>query len=409
MKKLLVVGKKNSSRVLYLCSLLKDSFTIEVVDSFDLFSKVLEQDYYDLVSIVFDNPSNLENEQEYVAFVEKKNSYMLAIPMLLLSDDEHITKDENYLNDVVVDVIKEGESQKTIINRINNAFRLAGSTSFEEFSDILKALPSLIYLKDANSRYAFCTHYWHHLNTDNDPNWTIRGKTDLDIRKDQNNAKIAMESDRKVIESGKGTSYIVKEGDGDDADYLQIIKEPIRNKHGEVSGIVSIINNVTEQELLKQQLRIKSITDPLTGLYNRSFLSEMMGSLRYGGGTIISADCDGLKQINDQFGHAAGDKYILFATKLLKDTLPKNSYIFRIGGDEFLAILPYVKEEEAEPLVEKIMENAKNYKTDDWTLAISVGSYSTVKSQNTIDRAIKKSDEKMYEIKEKRKLLKKHK
>lgn len=49
-------------------------------------------------------------------------------------------------------------------------------------------LPACIFLKDTEGRYVFSTQYWRHLNTGNDPNWTIRGKTDLEIRKDKDNA-----------------------------------------------------------------------------------------------------------------------------------------------------------------------------------------------------------------------------
>ena len=50
---------------------------------------------------------------------------------------------------------------------------------------------------------------WHHLNTENDPEWTIRGKTDLDVRKDKENARRALESDLEVIRTGNGSSYII--------------------------------------------------------------------------------------------------------------------------------------------------------------------------------------------------------
>ena len=56
---------------------------------------------------------------------------------------------------------------------------------------MLAELPSCIYLKDRECRYVFSTHYWTHLNAEGE-DWTIRGKTDLDIRKDKDNARLAM-------------------------------------------------------------------------------------------------------------------------------------------------------------------------------------------------------------------------
>ena len=54
---------------------------------------------------------------------------------------------------------------------------------------MLKQLPSNIYLKDAEGKYVFCTQYWHHLDKSGEKHWTIRGKTDLDIRKDKTNGR----------------------------------------------------------------------------------------------------------------------------------------------------------------------------------------------------------------------------
>ena len=143
-------------------------------------------------------------------------------------------------------------------------------------------------------------------------------------------------------------------------------------------------------------------SDPLTGLYNRLFLKELMAPFMNGnGGTVITADCDGLKQINDKYGHAAGDQYIILAAKLLKQTLPEDSYIFRIGGDEFLALLPGVRAQKAQKYVEQIMKNAKLYRTNDFALEISAGSYSTsVNSKQSMDKCIVKSDRRMYQNKQ---------
>lgn len=64
--------------------------------------------------------------------------------------------------------------------------------------DILKNVPSNIFFKDVECRYIFATHYWRHLDIDEqDENWDIKGKTDLEIRKDKENAMYAYEMDKK--------------------------------------------------------------------------------------------------------------------------------------------------------------------------------------------------------------------
>ena len=152
------------------------------------------------------------------------------------------------------------------------------------------------------------------MDTGDDSNWTIKGKTDLDIRKDKGNAKKAMASDQKIIETGIGTSYIIEEND-EGQEFLQLIKEPLFTKDGKVRGIIALINNVTEQELLRRKLREQIITDQLTGVYNRGYYAEyvrgLQDEIKYPL-SIIAADCDNLKYINDTYGHLEeGDKDFL--------------------------------------------------------------------------------------------------
>ena len=127
------------------------------------------------------------------------------------------------------------------------------------YAKMLQVLPSLIYLRDANGRYVFSSQYWHHLEHYDDPDWSIRGKTDMEIRKDTENAKRAYESDLRVIRNGVGSDYVIEENEDGIHEYLQIIKEPLRDSEGRVRGIIAIINDVTEQEKLRRELRKKSV------------------------------------------------------------------------------------------------------------------------------------------------------
>lgn len=75
---------------------------------------------------------------------------------------------------------------------------------------ILKDLPSNIFFKDTECRYVFCTQYWRHLKTDETDDWTIRGKTDLEVRVDKENARKAYEEDKKILKTGQGTEYVIE-------------------------------------------------------------------------------------------------------------------------------------------------------------------------------------------------------
>ena len=396
MEKIFIVCGPNSTRVAAIRDFLGKEYV--VVEGHDMIETdtAIQSEFETISCLIIDTPSTKQDIAYLFEYIKKRNNYMFNLPVLILSDQEHIDNDSLFLKAPVVDVVFADEPERVILTRIANVIKAANSTSFDDFSDMLKVLPSLVYLKDKEGRYAFCSQRWHHVNYEGK---SIRGLTDFDIRKDKNNAAIARQSDLEVIESGKGKSYIIKEVDETGTEYLQIIKEPLKDLNDEVYGIIAIINNVTEEELLRQELRKKSITDPLTGLYNRVYFEEFTNwestDLEFPI-TIISADCDGLKEINDKFGHLAGDQYICYARDALKKALPKRAILFRMGGDEFVAIVPNISKAQAKELVDKIEKVIPSYSNKDYMLKLSVGCYTLTSSKTSIENAIMLSDEDMY-------------
>lgn len=396
MEKIFIVCGPNSTRVAAIRDFLGKEYV--VVEGHDMIETdtAIQSEFETISCLIIDTPSTKQDIAYLFEYIKKRNNYMFNLPVLILSDQEHIDNDSLFLKAPVVDVVFADEPERVILTRIANVIKAANSTSFDDFSDMLKVLPSLVYLKDKEGRYAFCSQRWHHVNYEGK---SIRGLTDFDIRKDKNNAAIARQSDLEVIESGKGKSYIIKEVDETGTEYLQIIKEPLKDLNDEVYGIIAIINNVTEEELLRQELRKKSITDPLTGLYNRVYFEEFTNwestDLEFPI-TIISADCDGLKEINDKFGHLAGDQYICYARDALKKALPKRAILFRMGGDEFVAIVPNISKAQAKELVDKIDKVIPSYSNKDYMLKLSVGCYTLTSSKTSIENAIMLSDEDMY-------------
>jgi len=402
MKKIAFLSEKNSPRVGQLHDILAKEYEVIFLYSKNEVMSLLEKSFDNISVLIVDDPSSKEYINEVFEYIKERNNYMFSLPVLVLTDFENMEVNDNYLVNPVVDILFPDDSDKIALCRVKNAVTLANSTSFEAFSEMLTELPVLVYLKDKEGKYAFASQQWHHLT----PNLSsIRGLTDFQIRRDKRNAEIARAADQEVVRTGKGKTYIIREEDEDGIDYLQVIKQPLK-KNGDVYGIIAIINNVTNQELLRQELLFKSITDQLTGLYNRSYFEEyieLIGKeLKYPV-TIISADCDELKQINDNFGHAAGDQYICYARDVLKSALPNNTVIFRMGGDEFLAVVPETDEAKAQEYVDKINKSIVNYKNDNFCLSLSVGSH-TINDENcSVENGVKLSDKEMYKVKNFRK------
>ena len=254
--------------------------------------------------------------------------------------------------------------KELVMLRITNCIKGKDSATFSEVEKILKELPSNIYLKDAEGKYVFATHYWHHLHTEGDPNWTIRGKTDIEIREDKDNALKAMESDKELLRTGKGTNYVIKEEGKNGVEYLELIKRPVFDDDGKVSGIIALINNVTETQTLKLELEKRSKTDSLTGLLNKqeteSEIENVIKNYPEEHSALMMVDVDEFKEVNDKFGHAAGDRVLKAIGEILHYSFKGMDIAGRIGGDEFMVYLRDIKPNTAISLAAKISDRARH-------------------------------------------------
>jgi diguanylate cyclase (GGDEF)-like protein len=137
-----------------------------------------------------------------------------------------------------------------------------------------------------------------------------------------------------------------------------------------------------DRERVLEELRTLSISDELTGLYNRRgfyVLAEQQIKIarRAGRGMLLaSADLDGLKSINDEFGHHEGDRALVDAAQILRESFRESDIIARIGGDEFVVLMTEKSEISAQILLDRLARNleAHNRKvTRPYPFSISVG------------------------------------
>lgn len=384
--------------------ILSDEYNILIAKDMAAAEDILKQDKTPVSAFLIhaDLRDDIHRAVEFI----KDGNRLISIPILIYADENPPADSFDCLGSDVFDCITKPYLSSVVKNRIANAIAFTDSMSFYGIEKILKELPSNIFLKDNECRYVFATKYWHHLNHADDPDWTIRGKTDPEIRKDKENALEAHKKDLEIIKTGKGAIYTIEINEDGIQDFLQVIKEPLLNENGCVTGIIGLINDVTETELLKQKLREQAITDEMTGLYNRAFLDEFVKThdddcypL-----AIISADCDGLKAINDTYGHVAGDDYIKAAVNLFKMVLPPERMLFRMGGDEFLVLLPGTSEETAQRLVEQLKEKQKQFQVKDKQLSVSLGLSVMNSRADNFHTRFTESDQNMYLEKKRRHL-----
>lgn len=379
-----------------LCQILGDEYNITVLKDMNAVSDILRHGKLDIHALLIhaDLHEDINNAIEYI----KSTQNIISIPILIFSDKIDSADRFTCLKSGVFDCISKPYVSDIVKNRVANAIAFTNSMTFYGIEKILKQLPSNIFLKDHECRYIFATKYWHHLKKSDDPNWSIRGKIDPDIRKDKHNAIEAHKRDLEIIETGKGMTYTIEINEDGIQEFFQIIKQPLFNEKGLVTGIIGLINNVTEYELLKKMLKEQAETDELTGLYNRSYLREFIKTHsddRYPL-SIISADCDGLKKINDTYGHTAGDEYIKAAVSLFKTVLPQESIMFRVGGDEFVIMLPSTSKAEALLAVKQLKDKEKLFFIESQPLSISFGVSTMNSRMDDFHMCIAESDRNMY-------------
>lgn len=178
--------------------------------------------------------------------------------------------------------------------------------------------------------------------------------------------------------------------------------------HTNVMITIALENIRMWDELMQlyEERRRSSITDMLTNLLNRRGLMEKLESEWPGlvGREIafVSVDMDRLKQINDTYGHAAGDAAIRLVGKAIQSTLPPGALGARIGGDEFAVFLPDGGGAEAYARsMEEALEGLNEAEKHGFTVSASVGySVRTLRETDDIEQCILAGDQMMYVVKE---------
>ena len=184
---------------------------------------------------------------------------------------------------------------------------------------------------------------------------------------------------------------------GDDY-YITTVK-PVFDDHQEVVSVICISKEITERKRMEEELLRLSTHDILTNLYNRNYFEVEINKLqmsRLFPVSIVVADMDHLKSINDRYGHSMGDNMIQKVADLLQASFRAGDIVARIGGDEFGILLPQTDEPAANGVVNRLRVNLE--RDPEKLLRLSVGLATGYEKSNLLE-VMRQADDRMYQDK----------
>lgn len=177
---------------------------------------------------------------------------------------------------------------------------------------------------------------------------------------------------------------------------------PIMDSSGNLQGAILVFRDVTSEIRNQRRIEYLSYHDQLTGLYNRRFFEEEMKRLDVTRNlpiTVAMADVNGLKLINDSFGHSVGDELLLKVSNVLKKGCRSDDIIARIGGDEFVILLVKTDYEETEKVIRRIKNLASKEQVGSLEVSVSFGWESKYKEDDKIEEILRRAEDMMYKNK----------
>lgn len=195
---------------------------------------------------------------------------------------------------------------------------------------------------------------------------------------------------------------VLRKADGTHIPVLKTVRR-LRTESGE--KLIETFMDLTERKKMEEELRCLSITDCLTGAYNRRYFihvleQEIERARRTGQPfSLVMVDLDHFKSVNDRFGHAAGDLVLKSLVDMIKQRIRKIDCLARWGGEEFVILLPHTPVDKAAGLAEELRQRLSRMHIPGLgyvTASFGVAGYCP---GDTVDTILKRADDRLYEAK----------
>ena len=200
----------------------------------------------------------------------------------------------------------------------------------------------------------------------------------------------------RIIELANHTVLIKKNGD---TIPIEDSASPIKDETGNINGVVLVFRDFTDKKEKQEQIRYLSHHDQLTGLYNRHYFEEQLILLDIEENlpfSVAMADVNGLKLTNDAFGHRAGDALLKRVANIIKKECRADDIVARVGGDEFVLLLPKTTGSKTERIVKRINATIAQEKQANIIISVSFGWDTKTTLGQSIDEVLNSAEEHMY-------------
>ena len=268
---------------------------------------------------------------------------------------------------------------------------------------LLDSIPDLVFYKDHQSIYLGCNKAFEVFAGKTVDE--LVGRTDFDLF-DSDTATLFRTMDEIMMREKKSrrNEEIVTYPDGREV-YLETLKTPYYDHDGQNLGLIGISRDITERKQHEAEILYLGQHDALTGLHNRSYYEAERQRLDQGDYlplSLIIGDINGLKLINDAFGHSEGDKLLISIARIMAGCIRDQDVLVRTGGDEFVMLLPQTSYSEAGALVETITSACEaGYKLDNELIitSISLGFATKTSAHESLEKVFKLAEAEWAEIK----------
>lgn len=282
--------------------------------------------------------------------------------------------------------------------------------SEEQYRSLVESTEDSIYLLDKNYRYIFMNkkHVTRMGFSDNE----YLGHSYSEFHS-PDQTKWLIEKASIVFETGESVPH--EHRSGRDGRYFLLTLSPVRSPDGTVEAVTVLSKDITDYKTMEEKLHALSLTDQLTGIYNRRGLFTLVDQLfklskrQKKSIFLLYADIDNLKEINDTFGHKEGDKALVETANIFRKIYRESDVIARIGGDEFVVVPVGTAGDNIEKIVSRLQESLEVYNSEKncpYKLSVSTGIVCyDPEHPCSIDDLLDRADKLMYEQKKHKKIL----